>query len=183
MLLALGRLLQRTIGNSDEFITLREELAILKDYVLIQQVRYPDKFEVELEFPEELLEFQIPKLILQPMVENAIFHGIEPKLDKGRIVITGQWQENDLLIEVSDNGVGMTEEQLSLLWQMGNPSERTFSKIGVVNVHQRLNLNFGPGYGLKIDSVVNRGTTAWLRLPVIIISPKDGGSFENHDCG
>ncbi len=183
MLLALGRLLQRTIGNSDELITLREELAILKDYVLIQQVRYSDKFELELEFPEESLEFQIPKLILQPMVENAIFHGIEPKVDKGRIVITGKRQDNDLIIEVSDNGVGMTEEQLRILWQMGKPSERTFSKIGVVNVHQRLVLNFGPGYGLKIGSVLNQGTTARLRLPALEIPPKDGGFFENHDCG
>lgn len=183
MLLALGRLLQRTIGNSDELITLREELAILKDYVLIQQVRYSDKFELELEFPEESLEFQIPKLILQPMVENAIFHGIEPKVDKGRIVITGKRQDNDLIIEVSDNGVGMTEEQLRILWQMGKPSERTFSKIGVVNVHQRLVLNFGPGYGLKIGSVLNQGTIARLRLPAVEIPPKDGGFFENHDCG
>lgn len=183
MLLSLGRLLRKTIGNSDEFITIREEIGILKDYILIQQVRYPDKFEVRFQIPEELLDYQIPKLILQPMVENAIFHGIEPKDTKGLIVITGKLQEDGLVIKVSDDGVGMTKEQLKALWQMDKPSEQTFSKIGVINVHERLVLNFGPAYGLKIDSVVSQGTTAWLRLPVEIIPAKDGGLVENHDCG
>ncbi len=166
MLLALSRLLRRTLGNQDEFVAVYEELEILNDYVAIQSLRYPEKFRVEYAVAFEFMDCQVPKLILQPLVENAIFHGLEPRPEPGTIRIGAVRDGEMLVLTVSDDGVGMTPEQLDQLWRK-NRSEQTFSKIGVVNVHERLVLNFGPEFGLKITSEIGRGTTAELRLPVI----------------
>jgi two-component system sensor histidine kinase YesM len=183
MLLALVRLLRNSIGNSDEFVSVRKQLENLQDYLLIQSFRYPDKFTVGYMIQSEVFDCQIPKLILQPLVENAIFHGIEPKETTGRIKISGYQDEADLVFEVSDDGVGMNEEQLRAIWEKKDkPLNRTFNRIGIINVHERLALNFGPSYGLKIFSQPGAGTAAVIRMPVFR-NGEEGEIGESFDRG
>ncbi len=167
MLVALARLLRKIFTNHDEFTTIGEELAVLGEYLLIQASRYPEKFDVIQEISDDVRDCQIPKLILQPLVENAIFHGIEPKKDRGRITIRGWSEGRDLRLEVSDDGVGMTAEQLQTLWDKNNNMEKQLNRVGVMNVNDRLVLNYGPKYGLKIESTPGGGTTVSLCIPLV----------------
>ncbi len=166
MLTSFIRLLRKIFHNEAEFISVREEISILKDYILIQSYRYTDNFDVVYDIEEGISDCRIPKLILQPLVENAIFHGIEPGNKKGMILVRGTQEEDCVCFEVRDNGVGMTDEQINSLWERKHrDSGGEFTGVGISNVHERLLLNYGEGYGLTVRSTVGEGTTVQIRLP------------------
>lgn len=169
---ALGRLLKNSFKQPGPLIALREELSMIKDYVFVQQTRYRDKFQVYYEINEELLSSECVKFILQPIVENAIFHGIEPKEEPGIIRIKVFSEASALRIIVEDNGVGMSDLQISMLL---NPLwDQTISQgIGMQNVNHRIKMICGEKYGIHIESEVSVFTRVHFVLPLNIQTNND----------
>jgi two-component system sensor histidine kinase YesM len=167
MVTALGRLLMNLSKNTSEKITLSEELALLDDYIYIQNIRYKGKIKLDYRLTDEdCLQCTIIKFTLQPIVENAIFHGIEPKKNAGRILIAIEASDDQLIIAIEDDGVGMTAAQIeSLLAAVPPPKNRGLSKIGIKNVNERLKLVYGSRYGLSIESVAGEYTKVYVRIP------------------
>ncbi|MDD3277301.1 MAG: sensor histidine kinase [Lachnospiraceae bacterium] len=156
-------LLRSTIGNMDEYISVESEIENLKNYVLINNNRYGDKIQVEYFVNFGCEEVLIPKMILQPFVENAFFHAF-PYERKGRITILVRLLEEKLQIHIVDDGVGMNQKRLLELSQ-GNTKSEHFTGIGVNNVDDRLKLIYGASYGIDIQSQENRGTTITIEIP------------------
>ncbi|MDF2960297.1 MAG: putative sensor with domain [Paenibacillus sp.] len=166
---ALVKLLQMTIQRNEDEITLREEITCLEYYIYIQEIRLSRKIVFRIFIDEELWSCRLPKLLLQPIVENAIFHGIERKPEEeGDAIITlyAAPYLNDMRIEITDNGVGMDMKQLIERKRDESPgSKNHFSGIGMNNVHERLRMNYGDHYGLQTHSIPVQGTTVTLTLP------------------
>lgn len=166
MVTALGRLLMNLSKNTAEKITLEEEIALLNDYVYIQNIRYKGKIKLEYSLDDyDYLQCMIIKFTLQPIVENAIFHGVEPKKDAGRILINVSEQDGQLIICIEDDGVGMTSEQINSILTTPVDKTRGLSKIGLKNVDDRIKLVYGSQYGLTIESVVGEYTRVYLKIP------------------
>jgi two-component system sensor histidine kinase YesM len=167
MVTALGRLLMNLSKNTSEKISLEEELSLLNDYIYIQNIRYKGKIKLDYRLPDQnCLKCMIIKFTLQPIVENAIFHGIEPKKNAGRILIAIEATEDQLVIVIEDDGVGMTATQIESLLATAPPAKnRGLSKIGIKNVNERLKLIYGFQYGLSIESVVGEYTKVYVRIP------------------
>lgn len=151
-------------GVSDK-ITLSDELSLLEDYISIQSIRYMGAFEYVCKVPEELRQYRVIKFTLQPLVENAIFHGIVPKGTFG-VVTVDAFEEGDfLVITITDDGMGMTEETVATLLhpkESGNRSSMV--GIGIANVHRRLKLSYGKGSGLSVESVLGQYTKVYVRI-------------------
>lgn len=160
---ALSKLLRKSISNEDEFITLDREIDYVKDYLTIQKMRYQDKLEYEIDVDEKILKVLIAKLVLQPLVENAIYHGIKYKDNKGLIRITGEVIGEDVVIRIKDNGMGMDEETLNNI--LIKKSTENSKRVGVQNVHNRLQLYYGKNYGLQYESKLGEGTTVSIVIP------------------
>ncbi|MDY3917439.1 MAG: sensor histidine kinase [Candidatus Limivivens sp.] len=166
---ALSRMLRMTLENSDTIVLVSTEVQHCMYYLEIQQKRYEDKFEVIWQIPEEVKQCKIIRIVLQPLVENAIYHGIKPLSGKGVLVISGNINGELAELTVSDNGLGMTPEELENVRQnMHSDMIKESSHIGVTNVNQRLKLYFGEKYGLVIDSREGMGTTVTARFPKIL---------------
>lgn len=172
MVTALSRLMKSVSKGTQRLVPLEEEFSLLEDYFTIQRYRYGGTITMEICLPEDrelLRTCLIPRFTLQPLVENAIFHGIEPNGGVGRVEIgVKQQEEGGVLIRLSDDGVGMTEEQISRILagpEAEGEEEAPFRHVGVWNVHRLLQLSFGPGYGLLIDSEPGCGTSISVRLP------------------
>ena len=163
---SLSNLLKNMAKGYDQKVPLEEEIKLLEDYVNIQSIRYMDTFELKNEIPPHLYPYSIIKLTLQPLVENAIFHGIEPTGRFGTIRLWAKEEENDLILCVEDDGVGMDAAtiQKALAGKCGS-SHGSMNGIGVGNVHQRLQLVYGSGYGLTIQSVVGEYTKMFVKIP------------------
>lgn len=154
MTTSLSRMLRTIAKDNRRLVPLKDELSLLDDYFLIQKYRYGNTVTMEQQIDgEELLAGRIPRFILQPLVENAIFHGIEPK-GRGHIAITVKKQAyGDLLIVIEDNGVGMTGEQIAaILPDQAGTAPEGLENVGIRSVNERLRLAFGPEYGLSIES-------------------------------
>ncbi|MGP0584066.1 histidine kinase [Paenibacillus timonensis] len=167
MTTSLSRLLRSIAKDHRKLVPLREELSLMDDYFLIQKYRYGNTITMEQKLEdEELLSGLIPRFTLQPLVENAIFHGIEPK-GRGEITVTvAKSGVNDLRITIEDNGVGMNEAQIaSILSQQEPGSKGLFENVGLRSVHDRLRLTFGERYGLSIESELGQLTRMNLLLP------------------
>lgn len=168
MTTALSRLLKSISKGTKQIITIREELELLKNYVLIQKYRYGGSITVEYQIASEaLLDYEIPRFTLQPIVENAIFHGIEAKGGNGLITISIEQIADSLQIEITDNGIGMSQELIDQVLAGENEElhHDFFKKIGVNNVHQRIQYTFGEKNGLKITSEVGKYTTMSIMIP------------------
>ncbi|MCA1033506.1 sensor histidine kinase [Bacillus infantis] len=168
MTIALSRLLKSSISNNKEFIRLEEEAKYIDDYMTIQKIRFQDKIHYSMQIDEAAKNCLVPKLILQPIVENAMIHGLEKKLENGYLLIKG-YVKNDLLhIQIIDNGVGMDERTMSALLKgvYVNRDENKGTGNGILNVQNRIKLLFGREYGLKIDSNENVGSVFEMTLPV-----------------
>lgn len=157
------KLLRNTISNSDEFITVEQEIENLKNYVLINNTRYGDRIKAEYFVAAGCQDCMILKLILQPFVENAFFHGFPSEM-AGHIQVFIEKDGENLRIQIVDDGVGMEPERLNDLKGRKTKSEH-FTGIGVNNVDDRLKLVYGAGYGISIDSTVNEGTTVTIIFP------------------
>ena len=163
---SLSNLLKNIAKGTQDKITLEEELALLHDYVEIQSVRYMEVFTFHDTVPKELYRFRIIKLTLQPLVENAIFHGIEPTGENGTITVTGREEGGDLVLCVTDDGAGIPPDVLPTLLSEERPrSHASLNGIGVCNVHKRLQMLYGEAYGLTIESEPGVGTCVTVRVP------------------
>lgn len=163
---SLSNLLKNIAKGTQDKITLEEELALLHDYVEIQSVRYMEAFTFNDTVPKELYRYRIIKLTLQPLVENAIFHGIEPTGENGTITVTGREEGSDLILCVTDDGAGIPPDILPTLFSEERPrSHASLNGIGVCNVHKRLQMLYGDAYGLTIESEPGVGTCVTVRVP------------------
>ncbi|MFD0714552.1 sensor histidine kinase [Paenibacillus sp. GCM10027626] len=182
MITSLSKLFRISLSKGRRTITVREELEHARHYLTIQQMRFKKKFQFSIEAEEEALSGCTLKLVLQPLIENAIIHGIEYLVDEGMIQVSARIEGGFLLMEVADNGVGMTEEQLQALFKETSPDGEAAqtgnggSGVAVLNVHARIRLYYGENYGLSYESEREEGTTARIRLP--FIRREGGGDHE-----
>lgn len=167
IIIALVNLLKNSIIKKNEYISIREEIENVKNYIYIQKIRYMSIFEGEYHIEESILECKTIKLVLQPIVENSIIHGFEGISYKGIIKINGYRDGDKIKLTVSDNGVGMNEEQLKKLL-CGDVDKRGYlSGIGISNVNERLILHFGSNYALNIKSAPGEGSTTEINIPLM----------------
>ncbi len=168
MVTSLARLFRISLSRGKSIIPLADELEHARHYMTIQQMRFKNKFTTVIEAKPGTGELYTLKLIIQPLLENAIYHGCASSEDDGMIRVTAYRDGEDLLIDVEDNGLGMRPELASSLLDEDRPETRTGgSGIGVRNVHQRVSLTFGEGYGLTIFSEPDEGTLVRVRLPAL----------------
>jgi len=165
---ALARLFRITLSRGEDQISLEQELEHVRNYLIIQSIRYVNKFDYSITCDTSLYSCRVLKLILQPLVENSIYHGVKSKRQMGQIRITARDVERKLLIEVTDNGIGMTPEKAAnLLFESEPGRRRNQGGIGVLNVHERIQLYYGQEYGLKFISMPGEGTTVQIWLPLV----------------
>lgn len=165
MITALSRLFRISISKGRNIITVRDELEHARNYLTIQDIRFAGRFTYEINAEPEVLEMSTIKLIVQPVVENSINHGMEYKDGDGLIQINAYVRGGDLFIEISDNGLGMPEETAKKLLAAPSQSTSGGSGIGLYNIKERIRLYFGGKYGLSIHSVPDEGTRVTIHLP------------------
>ncbi|MFP3043211.1 sensor histidine kinase [Treponema primitia] len=171
---ALARLFRLSISKGKEIIDVASEIEHVKNYLTIQKIRYKDRLDYRIEVDEDIMHFKIVKIILQPLVENAIYHGIKNNSVAGAVIITGCRTERGMDLAVRDDGAGMdrdTLERVRARLVRGNtadpPSPGRGSGVGVGNVDERIKLYFGAEYGLEFESREDEGTTVFIHLPAI----------------
>lgn len=163
---ALAKLFRISLNQGKETLTIEEELEHARNYLTIQSMRYVNKFEYSIEIQDEVRKMKTIKLIVQPIVENSIYHGIKEKKGRGKISIRAYREGEDIKIEVSDDGIGMDREQCdALLNGKVESDKRRGSGIGFKNVNERIKLYFGKAYFIRIISEVDRGTTVMITIP------------------
>lgn len=164
----------RGVMNTDKNIPLSAELKLVDAYLSLQKSRYEDQFSYRIDIPGQFMDYEIPALTLQPIVENAIVHGCERKRGNSTIRISCTDENHCLTIQVEDNGKGMERPQVEELNRMFSDShfqsssqgkDALSNSIGLFNVNSRLQLKFGPEYGITIDSKINEGTRVSLHMP------------------
>jgi len=166
---SLSRLLRYNLKESSPTITVQEELEVCRLYLQIQKYRFEERLDYEIDMPSWVLHNKIPKFSLQPIIENCIHHGVDPSFGQTSIRIrTYKESESKYVIEISDSGPGIEPQRLySILHDLQyRDISMGGSRIGVVNVHRRIEYLFGPGYGLWIDSEQSKGTKVFIRLPL-----------------
>ncbi|QAT39922.1 sensor histidine kinase [Clostridium sp. JN-9] len=161
------KLLQATFRSSSTFVTVKEELEYLDNYADIMKVRFGDNFNMVINVEDNVKDLYIIKLILQPLVENAIIHGINDIDREKYITISGFLKDKNLIFQVEDNGVGMTEDEMKNVLNNTKISKTSFNHIGLNNVESRVKLNCGQDYGLKIESEKNKFTRVTLIHPIL----------------
>ncbi|MFP5111544.1 sensor histidine kinase [Bacillaceae bacterium C204] len=171
MVSALTTLFRIGLNKGNEFITIKEEIQHVESYLIIQMTRYQSKLEYEIIVDKEVNNYQIIKLLLQPLVENAIYHGIRNKRGKGKILIQVEQETNSLLLTVKDIGIGMTEERVKELNEVlhsKNSIENIPHGYGLFNVNDRIKLVYGADFGLTIESKYKEWTMVKINLPIKI---------------
>ncbi|WP_260982196.1 sensor histidine kinase [Paenibacillus sp. 32O-W] len=179
---SLGELLRFSIRKDHEIIEVREDIQQIKNYLVIQNMRYRDKFDVRIEIEPEIEGCYTLKLLLQPIVENAITHGLEMKEDKGSLVITGKKNGGRLRFTVEDDGVGMSADLVQAMREnryRSSASDKT--GIGLSNVRRRLELYFSGNYEMELDSRPGQGTRVRIEFP--ILTEREGRYAHNPDSG
>lgn len=165
---ALARFFRISLSKGKSIIPVRDELEHVRNYLMIQQRRFKNKFTYRIEAKPEVLGLASLKLMLQPLVENAIYHGMEFMDGDGEILVRAYEEEGELRYIVQDNGLGMTREQAnSLLTEKNHVASGRGSGIGVKNVNERIRLYFGEEYGLSIQSEPDEGTVIFIRIPAV----------------
>lgn len=166
MIQSFNMLLRSSMSVEKEFITIEEELECVKSFLKIQEIRYGDVVNLICDIDNKIMDFEIPKLILQPIVENSLFHGIVPKRNKGTIIIKMKDIGEYINIKIIDDGVGMSEDKLkNILITNENLTRRGYNNIGLSNINDRLKLNYGEKYSLIISSDFGLGTTIEFNIP------------------
>ena len=172
MITQLASLFRISLSRGKTIISIDDEIKHAKNYMNIQKIRYKNIFTVEFEIDEDILNCCTVKLVVQPLLENAIYYGVECMDGEGEIKVVGYRKEGDIYIEVRDNGLGMPEETVKALLTENNRVRKSGSGVGLINVHNRIRLRFGNPYGLEILSRPDEGTTIRIHLPEISYSPE-----------
>lgn len=164
MTASLARLLRQSISNEDEVVSIGNEIEYVRSYLTIQKMRYKDKLEFEIDVDPSIKYIKIVKLVLQPIVENAIYHGLKYKESKGLLTVRGYTRGENAFIEIADNGVGMDAETLKHIFERHKVNYHS-NGVGVYNVQKRLQLHYGADYGITYRSEPGIGTTATIIIP------------------
>lgn len=178
MIEALSNFFRISLSNGQEFISLSQEIKHVENYLFIQQKRYEDILKFNIEFDKSLSEITVLKLIIQPIVENAIYHGIKAKLSPGYVNIKVVADNEFIYISVCDDGIGIDKETLEELNKSLNVKNENFG-YGLYNVNQRIKLVYGENSGVKIESILNKGTTVTIKIP---LSTKELKYDKNSNC-
>ena len=165
MTASLARLLRQSISNADELVSVGQEAEYARSYLTIQKMRYKDKLEFQIDISPAISGVKIIKLVLQPIIENAIYHGLKYKESKGFLIGRGYLEGKKAVLEVEDNGVGMDEETLSHIFEKHKVNYHS-NGVGVYNVQKRLKLYYGEEYGIVYKSRKNEGTRAVITIPM-----------------
>ena len=179
MITQLAKLFRISLSKGHTIISIRDELQHAKSYTNIQKVRYKNKFDVQFQVDEDIMDYCAVKLVLQPIIENAINYGIREMDDCGEIMIRGKKQEEDIFLSVIDNGMGIPKEEIKYLLTDTNRVHKKGSGVGLVNVNNRIKILFGDQYGLQIESELDEGTNVTIRIPAIVYSEENRIRFEN----
>lgn len=173
---ALSKIFRNMISYKHEFLTLRQEVDNIDSYMKIQQFRFNNKFAYSFEVEKEMLDqYMVPRMVLQPLVENAILHGLEPKIEGGWVKVKVYLSKKRFVMTIIDNGVGISEKRLELLNRVLKMSPMEYSAsedsqhlgIALININKRIKLNFGSQYGITINSTPNIRTSSEVILPVV----------------
>lgn len=156
-------ILREILSTQKEKVTVAEQMESLREYLTLQQYRYDHAFDSMIEYDEAAARCCLPKLLVQPLVENSIQHGINMQSGSGMITVIARRQGDAVVIEVEDNGVGMSPEKVRQV--MESPAVTDRPHLGIKNVYDRIRLHYGPSWGLTIDSKKGRGTRIVLRIP------------------
>ena len=165
MVSSLAKFFRISLSQGKDIIPLEKELEHATSYLAIQNIRFKDKFEFSVQADKKLLHYLCPKLSIQPLLENAIYHGMEGVYDDGEITISVYEKDNLIHIDVSDNGLGMPEKVVEYIMHNRVVSSKRGSGIGVRNVDERIKLIYGEQYGVTIESELDEGTTATIIIP------------------
>lgn len=169
MVVTLSDFFREILSKGKEFISIKEEEKHISSYLQIQEMRYRDILEYDIQLDQVIYKYQILKLTLQPVVENALYHGIKYKRAKGCIHIHGEKEGDIIRLTVRDDGVGMDEDELEQLrQQIEKPCQETEKGFGLANVNERIHMYFGPEYGMKIQSQKGKGTTVEIVIPALL---------------
>ena len=164
MTASLARLLRQSISNEDEVVPIANEVEYARGYLTIQKMRYKDKLEFQIEVDPSILYIPLIKLVLQPIIENAIYHGLKYKESKGLLIVKGFMKDGNAVLQVIDDGVGMDEETLAHIYDKHKVNYHS-NGVGVYNVQKRLKLYYGEDYGITYTSELGKGTTATITIP------------------
>ena len=166
MVRSLSDFFRTSLNQGKDINSIQEEMLHVRSYLEIQQVRYQDILSYEIDVPQELYQYSIPKITVQPLVENALYHGIKNKRGLGHIIIRGEAKQDYFVLLVQDDGIGIDQARL-LQVQSGIQNKVLTGKdfYGLYNVNERIRLNFGEEYGISIDSVYGEGTEVRIVLP------------------
>ena len=168
---ALSDFFRISLSQGKDWIPLSEEIKHLTGYLTIQKIRYRDILDYQIEIPEELGSCQVLKLLLQPLVENAIYHGVKHRRGRGLVRVTGRMEDSWLILEVADNGAGMTPERLTQVRDGLRSDGGESAGYGLFNVNKRIQLYYNQPQGIWIESQMGEGTTVTLKLPVRSLPP------------
>ena len=167
MITQLASLFRISLSRGKTIISIEDEIKHAMNYMNIQKVRYKNIFRIDFDVNEEIYQYCTVKLVVQPLLENAIYYGVECMDGDGEIKVRGYRKEKDVYIEVCDNGLGMPKEMVQQLLTENNRIRKHGSGVGLINVHNRIQLRFGKPYGLEIESRPDEGTTVRIHLPAI----------------
>lgn len=166
---ALSKFFRISLSGGKDSVTLKDAIELALNYLTIQNIRFNGKIDYNIEIPRELMECIVPKLILQPIVENSIYHGLEKKKGEGMLAISAQAVNSDMLITVKDNGIGISENDLlELKRSIENDSFEDSKNFALKNINRQIKLKYGQDYGINIDSVEGEGTCVNVKLPIIM---------------
>ena len=179
MITQLASLFRISLSRGKTVISVEDELKHARNYMNIQKVRYKNNFEVRFDIDPEILQCCTVKLVVQPLLENAIYYGVECMDGDGEIDVNGYRREDDIYIEVRDNGLGIPEDEVEQLLKENNRVHKRGSGVGLLNVHNRIRLRFGEEYGLEIESEPDEGTTVRIHLPYIVYTPEEQERLES----
>lgn len=180
MISELAKLLRVSLSRGKTIIPVKDELQHSRSYMNIQLARYKERFKTEFRIEEEIENCCIVKLVIQPILENAIYYGVGnmDEDDGGMIIVSGKKKDEDILITIEDNGMGMREEVLENILTDNSKVPKHGSGVGVINVHSRIRLMFGEEYGLSIESEPDEGTRVTIRIPAIPYTPENAEALE-----
>lgn len=177
MTASLARLLRQSISNEEEQVPIGQEVEYARSYLTIQKMRYKDKLEFQIQVDAQIMRVPIIKLVLQPLIENAIYHGLKYKEGKGLLIVRGYREGENAVLQIKDNGAGMDEQTLSHIFEKHKVNYRS-NGVGVYNVQKRLQLYYGMDYGITYSSKQGEGTTASIVIPMNVIPMKQEADHE-----